>query len=576
MKIGGAVFGGAFFIAGLAIFYFFVASIIFESFHMRTWQATPATLNHASIHTYESRNDDGSYTTMYSLDIEYEYWAQGRHHLGTRADISGHSNSDSTEHYQRLYKIKKEHAQKTLRVWVNPNDSNQSIYDRSVNIRTSAMMSLFSFIFMFVGSGIAYASKKEQSMPPLTVKPNPNKPWTTRSEWASSTLYSNAKSKLGYIKFFGILSVLFFGMFAIGLVGKSTMSSIFACLLCLPSFFLYRWYHHKKMEWNFFKAVPVELNPYPGMIGGTVAGSILVPTPYHAGDKYTFTLKCTHHTVTRSGNTTSHHSNLVWSKKYTPTPKAKLNGTYLNFNFKVPADQPESSEPDNNYHRWTLYIKSELTGINFNRDYEVPVFVTDQSQTVEDELLEQPLSASNKADLHSRLSINQQNKTFVTGDIPSSSEQTNDQYLSFKTPGSNTGWYIAGIGALFFIIGTAIAISGETSFGIAFSAIATVFILLGTYALGRNCLIRVSPNRIEIDVYLFTKLVNQHVLSSTDVREIQPHKSSSTSKNGVQVNEQYGIRVFTTDNKFVDMGGEFKSMKNATHIKQEIERIFTG
>ena len=578
MKISGIIFGGVFFLAGLTTFYFFVLSTLCDAFHMQSWQPTPANLNRADIGSYQSRNDDGSYTTMYSVDMEYEYWVGDRHHIGTRVDIRGDSSSDSDEHYQRLYKIKQESEQKRLSVWVNPIDPSDSIYDRTINIRLTAIMTLFASVFMFVGGGIVKISRKKEPKLPMGITPDPNKPWTTRAEWATPTIYSNANSKLGLIKFFSILSVLFFGMFSIALFGQHPVATVFSFLLWLPSYFLYRWYKKKKIEWDHFQKVPLQLAPYPGVIGGAVAGSILVPSPYNTGDNYTFTLQCTHHWTTRSGNETRSHSSILWSETIQPTPKAKVNGTYLAFQFKVPADKDESSKPENNYHRWTISISSKLKGIDFNRDYEIPVFITEKSQTVEDELKQQPLTASQKSDMHARLAVNHDkdiNSQSINHTPDGKKNNTQQQRLSLHTPGSNAGWFIGGLGTLFFIIGTVIATVGGSNFGIVFAAVASVFIALGVYALGRNCQISVEPNRIEISVFLFTKIVNHHVLAVTDIREIKPYKSSTSSQHGKQANEKYGLRLFTKSGKMIDLGGEFKSMKNATHMKLEIEQCLS-
>lgn len=578
MKISGIIFGGIFFLAGLSTFYFLVLSTLFDAFHMQSWQSTPANLNQAEISSYESRNDDGSYTTMYSVNMEYEYWAGGQNHIGTRVDIRGDSSSDSDEHYQRLYKIKQENEQKKLNVWVNPDDPSDSIYDRKISIRLTAIMTLFASVFMFVGGGIVKISRKKESKLPAGITPDPNKPWTTRAEWATPTIYSDANSKLALIKFFSILSVLFFGMFSIALFGQHPVATTFSFLLWLPSYFLFRWYKKKKLEWDHFQKVPLQLTPYPGVIGGEVSGSILVPAPYTLGDNYTFTLKCTHHWTTRSGNETKSHSSILWSEAIQPTPKAKVNGTYLTFAFKVPADKDESSKPDNNYHRWTISISSKLKGIDFNRDYEIPVFITEKSQTVEDELKQQPLTASQKSDLHARLTVNHGDgisSESINNNTSKPSNNSQDQTLSLHTPGSTDGWFIGGIGVLFFVIGTVIATVGGSKFGIVFAAVATVFIAIGVYALGRNCQIKAEPNRLEISVFLFSKIVNHHVLATKDISEIKPHKSSSSSQNGKQTNEKYGLRLFTTSGRMIDLGGEFKSMKNATHMKLEIEKCLS-
>lgn len=581
MKLGGIIFGGIFFLAGLSAFYFIVLSTLFDAFNMQSWQSTPAELNQAKISSYQSRNDNGTHTTMYTLNIEYTYQSQGRNYIGTRATLLESSSSNSDEHYQNLYKIKQESSQNRLNVWVNPQDPYESIYDRDINFKFTLMMAMFSSVFMFVGGSIMYVSRKQETPMPLGITPDPKQPWTTRAEWASPVILSNAKNKIGLIKFFTILSFLFFGMFSLALFGQHPVATVFSFILCLPPFFLFRWYKKTKNEWDHFDKVPVQLNPYPGVIGGHVGGSILIPERYTNGDRYTLELICTHHWTTRSGSKSESNSSILWSKTINADPKPKVNGTYLNFKFEVPADKPSSSKPDNNYHNWTLKISSELKGINFNREYEVPVFITKDSASVKDELKKKPLSAQQKSQMHARLSVNTVSETHLKTHENLSAENISSdpgnrkptQSLEMHTPGSVAGWFIGGIGVLFFIIGMVIATVSESFFGYAFSAMATLFIALGAFALGRNCKVRVSSSLLEIDVYMFSKIINQHRLKQQDIREIKPYKSSSSSTNGKQSTETYGLRVFTATGKLIDLGGDFKSMKNATHMQLEIEAI---
>ncbi|MGR6873036.1 DUF3592 domain-containing protein [Pseudomonas sp. HK3] len=535
-----------------------------------------AELNSAEVNSYQSRNDDGSYTTMYSVDMEYEYWSDGRSYTGNRVDISENNSSDSDKHYQRLHQLKQEAKRDQFKVWVNPNDLSESVYDRAVDIKLTLIMALFSSTFMLVGGGIIQVSRKKETPLPSGIKSDPSKPWTTRAEWASKTLYSNAESKLGLIKFFTILATLFLGVFALALFGQHPVATAFSFIFCIPPVLMFRWYRKTKREWDHFDKVPLHLKPYPGVIGGTVGGDISVPCAYTPNDQYTFELKCTHHWTTRSGKETRSHSSTIWSKVIKPTPRASSNATRLTFEFDVPSDKPSSSAPDNDYHSWTLDISSQLKGINFNREYEIPVFVTRDSKTIEDELTQQPLTTQQKADIHSRLSVNQNKNPLDHSSMTASTKPTENSSLSFHTPGSKAGWFIGGIGLLFFIIGVVIANTAESFFGFVFAAMATVFIALGILALGRNCHVRVQPNQLEVDVFIFSKMINQHRFTSQEVEDIKPRKSSSTSQNGKTVNEKYSLMLTTKKGKSIDLGGEFASMKNATHMKLEIESILNA
>ena len=52
MKKGGVLFGGIFFLAGLAVFYFMVLSPVIDASKMQFWQATNGQLISAKVHAY--------------------------------------------------------------------------------------------------------------------------------------------------------------------------------------------------------------------------------------------------------------------------------------------------------------------------------------------------------------------------------------------------------------------------------------------------------------------------------------------------------------------------------------------
>ena len=570
MKVSGGIFGGLFISVGAAVFYFFVISTLLDALQMLFWQPAPATLISADVNSFQSRNDNGSYSTQYSLDMSYKYHVNGQKFVGNRVNIRDERISDSGILHQQLHEINIAARQNRLSVWVNPNNSTDAIYNRSVRLKHLIIMTLFASLFVYVGGGIVVATRKSPDKLPAGVTPSPDKPWTTRPEWASSTIYSDEKNKIGVIKFFAILLTLFSGMCVISLFGQHPAATGFAVTLMVPPVFLFRWYRKKKSEWEYFQSVPLKLTPYPGVIGGKVSGSLPVPTSFSDNDQYTCELICTRHWTTRSGNETTQNQTVVWSKSVKPRVSPLQKQTQVSFSIDVPADKPQSGVPDNDYHKWTLKVKSVLTGLNFNREYELPVFVTDQSQTVEDELKAEPLTLSEEANLQSRLAVTQaveSNKPII--------QDTEKDLLTFQTPGSKSGWLLAGMGTLFFIIGMVIALIAESFFGYVFSTVATLFIVLGVFAVGKNCKIRVDANQLEIDVYMFSRLINMHRLAREDIVDIKAIRSSSSSTNGKQTSETFCLKVITKYGKVIDMGGEFKTMKNATYMKQKIESILT-
>jgi len=560
MNRSGVLFGGVFFLSGLAVFYFMVLSPIIDAGRMQFWHATPAQLISAKVHSYQSQNDDGGYTTMYKVLTQYQYNIDGSSYVGQRAQITGDSaNSDSDGAYKLLSKIKYENkVHKGITIWVNPNDNQDSIYDRTLDFRFLIMMTLFGSIFMMVGWGVMSLSRQNKEKIPDNV--DPEKPWTSRSKWSSPVIYSDVQKSVKYACFFAVLATAFFGLFAIALFGKNIVGTVFSILFLIPPLWLILRAIRVRKEWLYFNKVPLTLMPHPGMVGGIVKGRLVIPNKSSSVDKYNVTLSCIKCWVKRSGNKTSSQQSIIYSDNQKLSTKPSRGGREINFNFNVPAGQPESSVPNQSYHKWEIRVKGDLESINFDRNYEVPVFVTEQSVTELDELMQQPLSHQERNELNERLDL----------DV----SWVKDEMI-LHIPKAKEVLPIAGIGALFFIIGMLIYIIGGSFFGVVFSGVSCVFLGLGIWGYGRNCKIKVSSNNLQLDFYFFSWSLNQLILTPNQVRSIEPFSSSTTHINGKQANEKFSLRLITDVGKSIDLGGGFKSKKNALHLKQQIEAILS-
>lgn len=562
MKKGGVFFGGIFFVAGLIAFYFIVISPVIDASRMQFWQATKAKLINAEVDSFQSRNDDGGLTTMYKVVMQYQYNVRGNEYIGYRANINNEtSNSDHNGAYALVSKVKNEQATyHSINVWYNPNNVSESIYDRSLDFKFLTIMTLFSGVFMTIGVGIIAYSRPEKEQPLINgINADPNKPWATRAQWSSPVIYSNTQKSIKYAWYFALLSGLFFGMFSLSLVGRHPIATLFALLLLIVPVWLVIRARRMQKQWQYYQKVPIKLSTYPGVVGGKVQGGLTIPGQITKSKKCTVTLKCTKYWTRRSGGKTESSQSIVFSKEQQIMAKPSADGAIIDFSFDVPADKPQSSAPSSNYHQWVIVIESELSEVSFNREYEIPVFITEESNTVADELAAEPLTSSELSIMNQRLKVD---------DFSDKSE------LELHTPGSKTSLIFAGIGAIFFISGVVIATVGNFFFGLVFASMSCVFIGLGLWGYGRNCKIIVSANNLQIDVYFFSKLVKQFRLNKADVNSIETFSSSKTHTNGKQTDEKFSLRVITSTAKRIDLGGEFSSMKKAVHLKQKIEQLF--
>jgi hypothetical protein len=551
------LFGGMFFMAGAGFFYLMVVSNLIDAWQMQSWQPTTAQLLNAQIISHQSRNDDGGSKTMYKVEASYVYQVDGRRYAGNRPSIDTGSSNEYADHSEILDKLKQEDSTNTgITVWYDPEQPSQSVFDRSLNWRTLIMMTAFCLVFMLIGGGIlAYTFFSRAEDKPVKRNIDPDKPWTSRLAWASPVIYSRAQGSVKMAWFLVALSLSFCGTFVIAMFGRHPVATGFALLLGLLPVLALKRAIRLQREWTKFKWVELHLDPHPGVIGGTVGGEMVIPLRSQTGSKFEFKLRCVEHETTGSGKQRTTSRSDVWSETKNIYAKSNLEGCHLEFAFDVPAGQQASTEPGRHYFEWVLSVKGENDTVDFDREYELPVFVTADSQTEDEELHQNPLTGMERHELEQRLSVTRRSG-----------------FISLKTPGSKVGIAFAGIGGLFTIIGIAVAILSAPVFGTVFASFGSLFLLLGLWVWGRNCHVEISSASCDVKTFWFKRLIRQQQLLPQHIKSISSYRSSSTTTNGKKT-RKYGLRMHPYLGSTIDIGGEFKSSKNAIHMKQEIEKV---
>ncbi|MCI2285344.1 DUF3592 domain-containing protein [Colwellia sp. MSW7] len=290
----------------------------------------------AKVDSYQSRNDDGGFTTMYNVLMRYQYQVRGHSYTGQRVKImNDEASSDSSQAYDLLAKIQHENrVNNGITIWVNPSDNQDSIYDRTLGLRFLIIMTLFSCVFMMAGLGVMSYSRKKKERIPDNI--DPDKPWTSRIQWASPVIYSDAQESVKYAWFFAIFASIFFGMFSIALFGQHPVATVFSILFLIAPLWLILRAKRIQNEWRYFDKVPLTLSTYPGMIGGKVKGCLIVPGKNSGIGKYSATLNCTKYWHTRHGSERKSHQSIIYTDKQKLLAKPGVSGGKIDFDFTVP------------------------------------------------------------------------------------------------------------------------------------------------------------------------------------------------------------------------------------------------
>ena len=116
------------------------------------------------------------------------------------------------------------------------------------------------------------------------------------------------------------------------------------------------------------------MQPFPGVIGADLNGTILINTPYTSDTECEVKLQnlCTVKRKRIQKTYTEHK--IQWHKETKALITATTEGIKLQFNFDVPTGLRDSEKPSDKYYYWILKIKLINEDNTIERNYEIPMF----------------------------------------------------------------------------------------------------------------------------------------------------------------------------------------------------------
>ncbi len=233
--------------------------------------------------------------------------------------------------------------------------------------------SIVGLVFSVVGTGLVYMGLKAPT-DDLDMLDS-DTAWLARKAWASAVVRDSFAMTGGLIWGFA----LFWNLVSAPILfiiprelDQGNQAILLALMFPIVGLVLLYWAVRKTREWRRFGPLTVTLNPYPGAIGGDVAGTIHLAAPLPAHTFVTVTLNCLHHS--RSGKSSS--QSIHWQESHNFKPLQSRRSTTVNFLFEVPEQLPSSELPDRSYYAWTLQVVADVAGVDLDRQVDIPVFPT--------------------------------------------------------------------------------------------------------------------------------------------------------------------------------------------------------
>ncbi|WP_348675422.1 hypothetical protein [uncultured Abyssibacter sp.] len=376
--------------------------------------------------------------------------------------------------------------------------------------------------------------------------------WTRDKRWRSSTIASGANRN--HLWAFG------FGVVVLGLAAPATLAipdelgkgnwPILAVLLFdVVGLGLWALALRELNAWRRFGEINAVLDPWPGAVGGDIAGYFELRKPLERDHRITVTLTCRHH---RRGN---RHNTMrpVWT--HSLSLQAMQPGEQqLWFHFEVPEGLPVSEPRAREYHDWLLRLEIRQPGADLVRQYDIPAFAGDANNRL----------AGRQTRIDNRghfAALERLMNIFRSGDRVT---------LDFK---SGRGWK----GALAMIVfglvslggaGFLVAVEGAPG-GSLFEWIpwimATVFALFGLMMIaaglvwwGQRRIVLFDKSVVATRLFCFNLPIRTRQVSRETVTHFSWSRAGSM-QSGTKVTVWYDLFVNTSDGRRLKVGGGFES-----------------
>ena len=373
---------------------------------------------------------------------------------------------------------------------------------------------LAGLVFFGFGIGVflvASASFRAKERTDALRAAHPREPWMWREDWASGKVSSNASSMAWFLWGFAILWNLISAPLAVFLpaeISEGNYPALLGFLFPLVGVGLLIAAIRKTVQRVKFGDSEFVLDRMPGVLGGEVAGTIVLPQGVAHAQAFNVRLACVHVRRVKSGKNTSTHETVLWQTEQAiqhAMPFSDGMPQRISVRFRTPYDAQPTDEGDpNNKHVWKLTAGADVPGVDFAAEFEVPVFKTDSSsaQITEESLRSEEVAA------HPPLATSP-DTTGITV-VPGAAGGTE---FIIKSNGNSAGSFGAAMVFLIFIgiTGLIIYFSGPGFFALIFGAIGVVVAGLGVFGVYGESRIVVEDGHVSVRNILFGKMWGKRV-----------------------------------------------------------------
>ena len=345
------------------------------------WIDTPATITHLEL-------EQGDETQK--IVGSYQYVYEGQRYTNDRIGLDTGSDNIGEYHWEFYRKLKTSfNANQPVTCYVNPSDPANSLLDRS--LRPELVVFHFPFILCFglagfgivIGAIVFYRHDKKRA---ARLKQFPDEPWKVREDWAAGEVASMRWQPLIVIGVFTMFwNSLAFPISIVFFYKEDVPAWCTVLIFAFPLiglFMLGGFIYEATRIFRFGKST-LRLATKPGVVGGELSGVVVVPENLRPKGAYQVVLTCVEQQTRQRGSETETSSVALWEDtrwiEQTLSDKGGQHGVPIRFIIPSSA-KPTDSENDDPV-TWKLTVEAKVFGPDYKAEFEVPVFVTADSQT---------------------------------------------------------------------------------------------------------------------------------------------------------------------------------------------------
>lgn len=370
-------------VAGGACFGVWLVGGVVAYLQMRNWEQVPATIVHAESKCISSSSNGNRYETT----AEYRYQFQGSNYTGSRISLDDANASDFD---RKAIPDLSKHCKsgQPFPCYVNPQQPAESILYRNLPWATLIFRGVFMLVFAAPGFGwLAWqrlARRRERIKAALALA-HPDEPWLWNKAWAGGRIRSSTKNVIFPLLFTVVWNAISLSVwFRLSDEISYTDGLKFWLVLAFPviGLVLMVWSVVVVLRWRKFGRSIFELAALPGVIGGQLAGVIRTPVTIESEDVFLVKLKCIRVKHTEGSESRTVRS-VLWRDEQLVGRDllqydAKRSAIPVLFQIPYECRPSDDSSPDNIVY-WSLEVSAKTPGIDFQTEFDVPVFKTPAS-----------------------------------------------------------------------------------------------------------------------------------------------------------------------------------------------------